>query len=723
MPGSKPPDRIVIVGGGCAGMTAAWYLSGIKRDGGERAYEVHVYEESWRLGGKGASGRDKWGRILEHGLHVWAGFYENAFAMMRDCYAEVAANGWGPDKPLGWRLPFGSIEDAFTPMPLIGLAVPHGAGGDKPGQGPDWGLWTAILPIAEGLPGTPLDPASNPFTLSNYLLRCVELVRAMMHSVTLAMDSAGTGGPGKPDFAALAADPEFAGEASLSEAGDWAAGLLRAGGVTLAGILSRAAALLEMLLRRIAAIPERPNSLLVLPIAVLAQSRKLLAELGDIDADIRRRLDVIEIVVAIAIGVYADRLLLSRSGLDAINDEDYREWLRRHGASEPALRSPFIKGIYDFAFAYRDGDRGKPEIAAGVALRGALRMFFTYRGALFWRMAAGMGETVFSPLYKVLKERGVHFHFLQRLDRIELEEWNGTLRIARLHFEAKGDRNALDAASSDALDHFGCWPDKPVRFDGSAGLTPFEIAADTDFEAVILAAGKVDACEIAERSGFFTEVAIGEKWKGANDNIATIATEAGQVWLDLNLEEYGWLRGPLIGTAFPSGFPTWADMSHSLTSEGEWRATSDPRIADPSHRAVLYLCGEMPERLVRGKDPPGANDAVRARLKTVLLDGLAPGQLRFAANDAEAEALLDDAHFQANFKGSARYTLSLPGTTAYRISPLDCSIANLALAGDWTANGLDCGCIEAAVISGMLATHAIDGKEPPIHAIVGFNHP
>jgi uncharacterized protein with NAD-binding domain and iron-sulfur cluster len=50
------------------------------------------------------------------------------------------------------------------------------------------------------------------------------------------------------------------------------------------------------------------------------------------------------------------------------------------------------------------------------------------------------------------------------------------------------------------------------------------------------------------------------------------------------------------------------------------------------------------------------------------------------------------------------------------------SFDNLTIAGDWTATGLDSGCIESAVISGLLAAHAISGK-PGICEIVGYNHP
>ena len=54
-------------------------IMGMARD----RYDVTVYQPGWRLGGKGASGRGPADRVEEHGLHVWMGFYENAFALMR----------------------------------------------------------------------------------------------------------------------------------------------------------------------------------------------------------------------------------------------------------------------------------------------------------------------------------------------------------------------------------------------------------------------------------------------------------------------------------------------------------------------------------------------------------------------------------------------------------------------------------------------------------------
>jgi len=40
-------------------------------------------------------------------------------------------------------------------------------------------------------------------------------------------------------------------------------------------------------------------------------------------------------------------------------------------------------------------------------------------------MRAGMGDAVFSPLYEVLKLRGVRFEFFHRLTDVELGEEEG----------------------------------------------------------------------------------------------------------------------------------------------------------------------------------------------------------------------------------------------------------------------------------------------------------
>src|SRR5205823_3375511 len=86
----EPKRKIAILGGGMGAMTAAFELT--DRPGWQNHYDITVYQMGWRLGGKCASGRNldpQLGkRIEEHGVHVWFGFYDNAFRMIKKCYAE-----------------------------------------------------------------------------------------------------------------------------------------------------------------------------------------------------------------------------------------------------------------------------------------------------------------------------------------------------------------------------------------------------------------------------------------------------------------------------------------------------------------------------------------------------------------------------------------------------------------------------------------------------------
>src|SRR5207244_3789074 len=111
-------------------------------------------------------------------------------------------------------------------------------------------------------------------------------------------------------------------------------------------------------------------------------------------------------------GVLHDGLLRHPSGLDPIDRFDFSDWLIHHGAEPESARCALVSTVvYDLQFAYRDGDPKQPSCSAATALRGLIRLFFTYRGAIAWKMRAGMGDVVFAPLYKVLERREVEFRF------------------------------------------------------------------------------------------------------------------------------------------------------------------------------------------------------------------------------------------------------------------------------------------------------------------------
>lgn len=128
---------VAILGGGMAGVTTAFELS---RPGWETRFRsITLYQRDGLLGGKGASVRDSEGRILEHGLHVWPGYYDNAFRVVRECYAELDRAATDPDCPVR------TWADAFVPSPAIGV-YEHVDGAVVP--------WLARFRLNDGVPGS-----------------------------------------------------------------------------------------------------------------------------------------------------------------------------------------------------------------------------------------------------------------------------------------------------------------------------------------------------------------------------------------------------------------------------------------------------------------------------------------------------------------------------------------------------------------------------------------
>ena len=79
------------------------------------------------------------------------------------------------------------------------------------------------------------------------------------------------------------------------------------------------------------------------------------------------------------------------------------------------------------------------------------------------------------------------------------------------------------------------------------------------------------------------------------------------------------------------------------------------------------------------------------------------------ATGAKGQDRLKAQYWRANIQPTERYTLSLAGSMKYRLAADESGFLNLALAGDWIRNGIDAGCVEATVMSGMQASRAICG--------------
>ena len=717
------PVEVAVIGGGCAGLTAAFELSRPEHRG---RFHVTVYQMGWRLGGKGASGRGPADRIEEHGLHVWMGFYENAFRLLRECYAELGRD------PRTCRI--ATWRDAFFPDPHVCLTERCGD---------DWRLWTAFFPEGHGNPGDPLRD-KNPFTVASYLVRCASLLRSLLAS---ACDQAKA-----PDPRDRPASPFLSPEALLENINR----LLRYGQLaTMTGVLE-ACRLLEGVLGTVVRAPD--NLILRLIDAVSAGARRLLETLCQTSDESRRIWELVDLVLTILRGAVRFSLATHPKGFEAIDDYEWREWLRLNGASEAALDSAFLRGTYDLLFAYEDGDVERPRMAAGQALRGAVRMFFTYRGALFWKMSSGMGDIVFAPLYEVLRRRGVSFRFFHRLENVRLAD-PSTLApgerpyIESLDFdiqaEVSGGAEVGGGEYQPLIDVRGlpCWPAAPdwgqlvagerLRSEGwrfesfwdrrKVGQRTLRVTEDFDFAVLAVSLGAIPqvAGDILARD---------ERWRDMVRHVRTVETQAFQLWLREDVRDLGWAGPPVNLSSFVEPFDTWADM-RQLIREESWPVPP---------RSIAYFCSVLPDKSA-GCSCDGYPDERRSEVRENAVrflnrdivhlwpqaagpdgfrwDVLAAADGSEAEGDApEGDARFDTQFWTANVNPTDRYVLTLPGSSKYRISPLDNTYDNLTIAGDWTSCGHNAGCVEAAVMSGRLAAHALSGS-PALEEIVGYDHP
>ena len=681
------------MGGGAAAMAAAWELAN------QDAFDITVYQMGWRLGGKGASGKnqEEHGRIEEHGLHVWMGFYENAFRMIRACYQAV-----GKD----W-------QEAFFPDPCVGVVEADASGA--------WRPWISHLPPTPGLPGDPLVGDENPFTLENYLKRSLTLFGALLRSV-LAPPVPKKSRRQAARQSALERDEISFLEISPRMIVDKIARMMRLGAISTAAGLLEAVTLLEVVVSDRFSLPGNDYKVLQFVEAMADSARRQLQDVVAVDAEVRAKLDLAELVLATIVGFVRDGLLTHPLGLDAINGEDCRDWLSRHGASDHACQSGFVRALYDMAFAsVKVDDKDQPGIAAGQAIRGALRMFFTYRGALFWKMRGGMGDVVFAPLYDALKKKGVKFKFFHRLKSVQTKKESESVHVSQLVF----DRQVELADSRTEYEPLkdGCWPSEPQR-DQLYGATerPFEAPYCDDGTSVTL--------NVTEHFDFVvlgisieaikqtcqTIIDKDKRWKRMVGHVRTVATQAFQVWLEKGMEELGWPHGPVTLAGIDATFDTWSDMTHVVPREG-WGSAKWPK-------SVAYFCSALPEE-EQNQLPLNAATVEKAkasvmRRATAFFENDLP---RLWVPQKEGEKpVIRSAYWNANINPSDRYVLSRPGSLASRLSPLDSGYDNLTIAGDWTDCGFNEGCIEAAVMSGLLAAHAISGT-PALEDIVGYDHP
>ena len=463
-------------------------------------------------------------------------------------------------------------------------------------------------------------------------------------------------------------------------------------------------------------------------------------------ADVQFLAGTVDVVVAALTGILVDGLLVR--GFDAINHLDLGVWLARHGAEvdheRPDRNSVFLRGVYDGSFAFVDGDPNRPNMAAGRALQGAIRCLFHYNGSVLWRMQAGMGDAVIAPLYEVLRARGVRFAFFHAVE--EVRPTPDGARVGEIAIVPQVDVRDGDYEPLINVDHDGkplpCWPSEP-RYEQLVGGHSSKVRG-ADFEHVDrpAEAGRAHHARgrpglrrghprrpAARAGGGLRPAAQGQPALRRNarrlrdgDHPGGAALARPHARAELG---QGWDSNSLM-SMFVEPLDTYCDMSHLLAGE-HWPARLDVRH-------VAYFCGVIPhEQVDAATDPEGEarthtrmlleNHAHRFWPNTVGARGRGFDWTRLVGPAAVAgTARLKSQYFRVNHQPSERYVLTLADSVESRLWPKERCFDNLVFAGDWTRNGFDCGCVEAAMTSGMLAASAISGF-PAESAIAGVHGP
>lgn len=698
---ARPKTKISILGGGIGSLVAAYELTNEFHL--RERYDITVYQMGWRLGGKGASGRNlddsKADRIEEHGLHFWFGVYENAFRMMTRCYDDL-------NRPLGAKLSrcLEGPNPAFKPHDQLTMME------QVRGQ---WVPWSLCFPRTGEQPGE-----------GGYCLSVRTIIRRLLK---MMLDE-------------VRGEAFAAGEAERMPPVEH----LEQAWETIEALDEHEAVVPPMHRRAYRAIADHVD-----------QFGEGFFEANDpvkIARDgIRRMLILLNLGYAVVRGLIRDIVLPGRSSLDYLDRWDFREWLQRNRAGSWAYNSSPVRVVYELVFAYKGGDGTWPDmadLAAGVALRITLRINLAYQGALVYKMQAGMGDVVFAPLYLVLRnQRGVKFKFFHRVEHLGLADDGQTVGTIRLTQQVKLRDKKSEYYPLVDVKGLPCWPAEPLyeqinakqvarlkqlKTEKNLDLesawidfpgTDVSLEAGRDFDSVVLGIS-VDAIrhvcgDLMAANSDFAEMV---------QNLKTVQTQSFQLWLNRTIDEMGWDAGdgvcrPEQEAVTDSYRNSWCDFSHLLPFEN-WDPDEVKNLAYFSK--TLKDAAEIP---APGTDPDFPAEQ-HQRVKDLSLEFLTTGgtqPLWPRAADSSAPEQLDwnllvdrgngtgvdrfDSQFWiANINPTNRYVQSVKGSTQYRRKADQSGFENLILAGDWLRTGLNVGAIEGATMGGMQAARAICGS-------------
>lgn len=716
-----PKKKIAILGGGIGSLSTAY---GITQDPDwQSKYEITIYQMGWRLGGKGASGRNREiaDRIEEHGLHIWFGYYDNAFALIQNCYAELARSS---------NAPLATWDQAFKPHSTIVV---------EEYVKEQWRTWALSFKPNTDIPGQGDSKSDHPIGFFAHLRESLtELHQALQVQISQSETARQAAAR---YFARSKSKESFLGKVLnvVSKPVEFVVEH------EVERIFSQLQSLYENFPQRSevdtlqrSAVPENWLNVIEEIKALVAQ---VLAPFSEIFDSIRRILTLVDIALAIAKGILLDGVLIK--GYTAINQYDFTEWLIRHGASVDSANSALVRAFYDLYLGFPNGENKivgdgvaiGGNVSAGELLHSYILVTLCYKGAVMWKMQAGMGDVVMTPIYQVLKQRGVKFEFFNKVTDLHLSA--DQQHIAAIDIDIQATLKPNIASYNPLYDVKGlpCWPSAPLYEQLEQGqalksqdinlesawspwpaVTKKTLKLGQDFDLVVLGISVAALPYITEEL-----CQANSDWQTMLSKANTTQTQAMQLWLNINLEETGWPLASPILDAYGEPFNTWAAMDQTLDKEN-WPLNQEPF-------SIAYFCNNMRDAepippFTAHDFPAQQTELVKQSAKEWLkhytghlwpyatqANGQSLDWSKLVDLDnGEGEARLNGQYFRANIDPTERYVCNAANTNQYRLKVDQSGFANLYLAGDWVdTTTLNLGCVETTVISGLQAARALSG--------------
>ncbi|NLR94286.1 NAD(P)-binding protein [Flammeovirga agarivorans] len=692
--------KIAIFGGGIAGLTTAWELTNQKD--WEKKYDITIYQQGWRCGGKASTGINEQGRIEEIGIHMFQGWYHNAFRLVKEVYSYIEENKINEDGA------FKSWKDAFKANPVTSLV--------EPSKDDKWLDWPFVLPENNLEPGS-IEDKDISVSIQEFIALGLETLLGSPYQKNKA---------GKVAFKNRMLNRLFF-KQHISKSDAW--------------WMKRIISIFESLSNDITSNPDNKSVKRIIASServIKLLKSNVIANALDKSNALRRIRELLILVLVSLKGVFSDVYEETEFNWSNINHYDFSEWLSKHGADDQIINSSIVRFLYKGTFSNMlNGEKGK--VAADIAINMML-MIPSYKGSFVWNLVGGTGGSFIAPLFVALRHKGIKFKFFHQLNQVNysdgkeiesikldrqvdlqenIKEYNPIVKQKGVfQWRTTPDLNQINPIQAKQIEegkvnlesHWSEWKN----------VDSLQLSKGVDFDIAVLATSikplKYICKDIVESK---------QEWKNMVENVEASATANVQFWLKkddqelgMDLGEWGMKEKSYANTViYDDPLYSWTTMTFVSPYE-KWQKGNEAK-------QISYWCGTWPNHLTdfdksKTSYPADqitllkkvAKEYMNKNMGWIWPNAVKDNQFDYALLcDSQEEETLEEKFnnqfFLTNIDPSMHYVIARPGSNKYRLKADETGYDNLYFSGDWINFGLNVGYMEGTVIAGKQAAKCI----------------